>query len=343
MPQGRLILEQAVEPSRALAVGAALCDVVGPELPVVLYGAVLQGEARVLGRFQRASQVLPQDALAQGNVLRRTSGGSAVDAGDGISYVALALADRSALMSCPAQRLLNRNVRGALQGLRLAGVPANYFGRDFVSFEARPAVYVAWDADESGRVLLEFFINETRSCWPPASELAYPPRTDDVLRGREPTTLQEAGAHAVGLGALETFAQGYAKGFATEWQRASPDSLQVTVAAPLSPQDELPDIALGWSYPLEEAIGFVSAGVALDEGGKFSAVRLCGDFFAHRSCASALERQLLGVTPTQETVGRAVDGAYATSGYDVEGIRSMRTIQEAILQAVAVARREDER
>ena len=342
MPQGRLIFEEAVDPARALAVGAELANHVSGEFPVALYGATLQGNAYVLGRYQRLSQVLPADASARATVLRRSSGGSALSVGDGASYAALALHDRSALMTCPPQRLLNRNVRGALQGLRLTGVAANYFGRDFISFEARPAVYIAWDADDAGRVLLEFFVCDNRSVWVPAAELAYPQRKEDVLRGREPTTLVEAGATARGIAALEKLAEGYAKGFRAEWQRDHAEQMNVAALLGLSLQDELPEIGYGWSHPLEEAIGFVSAGVALDAGGKIAGVRLAGDFFAHRACAAALERQLVGVAPNAEIVGRAVDAAYATPEHDVEGIRSMRTLQEAILQAVAVAQRENE-
>jgi hypothetical protein len=342
MPQGRLIIEQDVRPDRALAVGAALVQTLSSEQPVALYGATLQGAALVLGRYQRLTQALPSEVHPHLPVLRRASGGSTVHAGDGISYLALALHDRSALMNCPAQRLLNRNVRGALQGLRLAGVPANYFGRDFLSFEARPAVYVGWDADEAGHALLEFFVSDSRSCWLAPNEVGYPPRKEDVLRGRVPTTLADAGAHARGVQALEKIAEGYATGFQTEWQRDAPELMTVTAAPPLHARDELTQLGLSWSQPHEEAIGFVSAGAALDAGGKFSAVCLAGDFFAHRACAAALERMLVGVKPTTEGVGRAVDTAYAVPGHDVEGVRSMRTFQEAILDAVAAAKREGE-
>jgi hypothetical protein len=76
----------------------------------------------------------------------------------------------------------------------------------------------------------------------------------------------------------------------------------------------------------------------LDGAGKFSAVQLAGDFFAHRACAGVLERMLVGVTPGPEPVGRAVDAAYAHAAHDVEGIRSLRTLQDAILDAAAAAR-----
>jgi hypothetical protein len=342
MPQGRLTIEQDARPDHALAVGAALAQTLSQTQPLALYAATLQGAALVLGRYQRVSQALPRDSAGGTLVLRRSSGGSTVHAGSGISYIALALHERSVLMKCPAQRLLNRNVRGALQGLRMAGVPANYFGRDFLSFEARPAVYVGWDEDEAGRVLLEFFVSDSRSCWLAANQSGYPARKEDVLRARLPTTLEEAEAHARGTQALEKIAEGYAKGFNASWLREPSEPSAVTVAAPVSEREELAQLGLSWSPPLEEAIGFVSAGVSLDAAGKFSAVRLAGDFFAHRGCGAALERMLIGVTPTTDGVGRAVDAAYAASGHDVEGVRSMRSLQESILDAVGAAEREAE-
>jgi hypothetical protein len=342
MPRGRLFIEQDARPERALAAGASLLGLLSTEQPLAMYGATLQGEAIVLGNYQRASQALAQDAQKRLPPLRRRSGGSSVLAGTGISYVALALHDRASLMACPPQRLLNRNVRGALQGLRLAGVPANYFGRDVLSFEARPAVYVGWDADDQDHVLLEFFVSDQRSCWPDAATYGYPPRKEDVLRGRTPTTLQEANARALGTQALEKIAEGHAAGFHVDWQSEAPTLL---AAADVSADDarEAPaQLALHWSLPCEEAIGFVSAGVALDGSGKFSAVSLAGDFFAHRACAGALERMLLGVTPNAEMVARAVDGAYAHPARDFEGVRNLRSLQDAILDAADSAMRAGE-
>jgi hypothetical protein len=337
MPAGRLCIESQVEPARALRLGAALTEAVSAEQPVAMYAATLSNDALVLGAYQLAAQALPSMPEAQrGPTLRRRSGGATVRAGAGISYVALALHDRSALMACPPQRLLNRNVRGCLQGLRLAAVQANYFGRDFLSLAARPAVYVGWAADDAGSVLLEFFLSEQRSCWLSPHEIGYPPRTQDGLRGNTPTTLEEAGANAHGSALLEKLAEGHAKQFAVAWQPTPSESLP----AADSPSDKLGERRLFWSTPREEAIGFVSAGVALDAVGKLASVRLAGDFFAHQACAITLERMLLGVRPSADMVGPAVDAAYAHPQHDFEGVRNLRNLQESILDAADAASRD---
>jgi hypothetical protein len=336
MPDARLFIEPEADVETALRRGAGLYSELSAAQPVTLYGAALRGDALVMGAYQLRSQALPNAPGAAERALRRRSGGATVRAGAGITYIALALADRSAVMSCPPQRLLNRNVRGALQGLRLAGVPANYFGRDFLSLGARPAVYVGWDADEQGRVLFEFFFGEQRSCWPSPAELGYPVRSEDPMRGHTPTTLVEAGASAFGRTLIERVAQGYTKGYGITFQS------ELAALPPLAASEPEPaaERELCWSQPREESIGFVSAGVGLDPAGRFAHVRLGGDFFAHRACPVTLERVLLGVTPTTEMVARAVDAAYAEPRHDVEGVRSLKTFQEAILDAAEAAKAE---
>jgi len=317
----------------ALRTGAALLDACSPSLPVALYLAPLAGDALVLGRHQLAQQTLAHGASA----LRRATGGNIVRAGSGILYAALALADRSSLMACPPGRLLNRNVRGMLAGLRLAGAKTNYFGRDFLSIGAQPAAYVGWDAAVSGGVLFEFFVSVTRSCFVPEAELGYPPRVEPALRGQTPTTLQDAGVAPSAEPIFEHIAAGHAKTFSVTWRAADAASITPHPGEPPSSEDTAEVRELVWSSPREEAIGFVSAGLRLDSAGKVAAVRVAGDFFAHRGCMSTLERVLLGVSPTPELVGRAVDAAFSHASYDVEGIRSLRTFQDAIIDAAAAA------
>jgi hypothetical protein len=270
MPIGRLFIEQGATPARALAAGGSLWTVLSSEQPVAIYATQLRGEALVLGRHQRVSQALSADAARLRPVLRRSSGGATVDVGDGVSYVALALRERSTLM---------------------------------------------------------------------ASQLGYPPRQDDPLRGRTPTTLEEAGADLTGPLMLEQFAQGYSTGYKVEWHQEKAALLSAPDAELLAPREDPREYALSWSAPREEAIGFVSAGVALDGAGKIDQLSMAGDFFAHRACAETLERTLLGVSPSSELIARAVDTAYAQPAHDFEGVRNLRSLQEAILDAADLAKR----
>ncbi len=354
MPEARLYIEEEAAPAVALDRASAMWDAVATDAqyPVAMYGTALRGDAWVLGAYQHAGQVLPSPQVLPGNAMpplvRRHSGGVMLRAGEGITYAALALRDRHALMPCPRSRILNRNVRGALQGLRLAGIIAHYFGRDFLSVEARPIAYVGWGARADGRVLLEFFFCDAQVCFVPPRELGYPARRDDPFRGKDPWTLEQAHLHThrppdappriSGGRLVEHLAEGYRAGYQAAFERCEiPQAWQAREArAGLAPD---PDAAeLHWSHPIEEAIGFVSAGVSLDSAAKLSRVRMSGDFFADEACAITLERMLVGVAPSADHIGRAVDAAYGQTGSDVEGVRDLRTFQTAILDAVARAR-----
>ncbi len=340
MPKARLCIEEQLDPALAIGRGRACWQACTPSTPVSLYGASLQGQTVVLGAYQQAHQALADAGSTGLPVLQRSTGGGSVLAGTGIVYVALGLYDRSALMSCPPLRILNRNVRGALQGLRLAGANAHYFGRDFLSVELRPAAYVAWQAAADGRVLVELFISDRSSCWLQAAQVGYPPRNEDPFRGKLPITLQEAGARVHDAALVESIAQGYASGFACEWQKQplSPQELaQAEVTSAAQAQATQRD-ALTWSAVYEESIGFVSAGVALDGAGKLRDVQLAGDFFCDDAGAAGLRRALSGVTPSADMLGRALDAVYGRSGHELEGVRSLQTFQEAILDAVQRAR-----
>jgi hypothetical protein len=354
MPNARLYIEDDVEPAVALERAGATWRSVDADWPVAMYGATLRGEAWLLGAHQHAGQVLPgrEPGSAGGApsvVLRRATGGIAVRGGDGITYVALALRDRSSLMPCPRARILNRNVRGVLSGFRKAGIIAHYFGRDFITIDARPATYVGWAARTDGRVLLEFLVCETSSCFIAPRELGYPAPTNDPLRGKEPWTLQQAVGTVIGSDTrepvrgrslIEHLADGYRSGWnATFEPTAIPEAwtrthADVRVGLPPDPDAS----ALHWSHPIEEAIGFISAGVSIDGAGKLARVRMCGDFFADDACAITLERMLIGVAPSPDHIARAIDNAYGQAGHDIEGVRDLHTFQTAILDAVARAR-----
>lgn len=327
MPAGQLIFQSQVAVQQAVERGAVLPEHVSPESPVALYAATLTGDALCLGRYQHEAQVLG-DASGTKNWWRRSTGGAALRAGEGVTYVALALHDRSSLLQCPAGRLLNRNVRGVLTGLRHAGLQINYFGRDFLSHGNEPVSYVAWDLRETGQLLLELFVAHSQAWFVPASELAYPDRNEPALRGRTPTTIERVQPKLAPEALFRAIADGHARGFDVIWTER--DSVAVTHTETRTLFGAEPLI---WSSPREEAIGFVSAGVALDANGKIVRVRVAGDFFAHRACTTTLETRLSGASPDPLVVGEAVDAVFARSGYDVEGIRSLSVIRDAILEA----------
>ncbi|HET8939747.1 MAG TPA: hypothetical protein VFN67_40185 [Polyangiales bacterium] len=331
MPAGQLLFQPQVAVQAALARGAGLPEHVSPECPVALYAATLSGEAVCLGRYQHEAQVLGA-ASESSEWCRRATGGAAVRAGVGVMYVALALHDRSSLLRCPPGRVLNRNVRGVLTGLRHAGLQINYFGRDFLSHGSEPVIYVAWDLRETGQLLLELFVAHSEAWFVPATQLAYPARNEPALRGRAPTTIDRVQPNLAPEAVFRAIADGHARAFDVIWTEADSVAIAQTESVAAT-REQLGLEPLSWSSPREEAIGFVSAGVGLDANGKFVRVHVAGDFFAHRACTATLETRLRGASPDAVVVGEAVDAVFARSGYDVEGIRSLSVIRDVILEA----------
>lgn len=341
----RVQLDGPLDAASALGGAAALALELDAACPAALYAAPLEGEAIVLGAHQRAESALapgwlPSSAAAR--VLRRVSGGAAVLAGEGRLYVALVLREPSALTACPPGKVLNRYARGVLGGLRTLGVPANYFGRDFVSAGAEPVSYIGWSVQPDGQCWVESFIALNRPFALPAELNGYPRRSEPAFRGRPLTTVRASTAHAPldAAAVLEAVANGHLRAFGAERVEQPPSTQErqsaerLAAATRVSP-DERP---LSWSAPVEDAIGFVEAGVALDRDGRLAELSVCGDFFQHADCPVALRDELLGQPADSEIVGAALDRVYAAGPGLIEGLRSLRSLQAALLDAAQRAR-----
>jgi hypothetical protein len=343
MPEGRLFLDGPRHASDALARGQALAAGASAERPVVFYGAPLELSAVVLGAYQHAGHALNREALSALAlpVLRRRTGGSAVWAGDGLLYVALGLHDASALMGCPPGKILNRNVRGLLAGVRSLGVPAHYFGRDFVSFGTDPGAYVAWDEASDGKVLLEAFVALDTPFTLPVPLPGYPVAREPALRGKTPATLRSAGATQTAGEVLAALTDGYARAFAVAFTPDPPSASELADSSARRDQqtvDVADDGALCWSAPVEEAIGFISAGARLDGTGRFAEVALGGDLLQHRACPEQLRNELCGSEPDPDRIGAALDRVYAARPGLIEGVRSLGSLRGALLDAAQRAR-----
>ncbi len=125
----------------------------------------------------------------------RGQGELALELPAGTLLVGLALAHDSVLLDTPADRVLNRNVRGLLRGLR-----AQYFGTEHLVVGGRPVAWVGFDRDATGRVLLVAAIGVAH----PISTT--PPTT---LRGRPYASLRELGDAAAASELARRILAGY--------------------------------------------------------------------------------------------------------------------------------------
>ena len=113
----------------------------------------------------------------------------------GSLVVGLALLDDSVLTPTPAGKVLNRNVRGLLRGLR-----AQYFGTQHLVVGGRPVAWLGCEHDDAGRLLLTAIVGVE-------APLATVPITD--LRGRAWASLCELGDRDSFEGLAERVVAGY--------------------------------------------------------------------------------------------------------------------------------------
>jgi hypothetical protein len=311
--------ESDVPVSHALAIGRAAHAATHGATRVFVYAASLRGDARVLGEYQRE-----EDALASSNgaaVHRRLTGGPAVVAGDGTFYLALALADASAIMECPTDRVLNRNVRPLLAALRDLGASAHYFGREFISVDRRPAALVAWTRHPSGSVLLESVLGVERSFALPDDELGVQPETPRML-GKAPIRLADA---------MPAFT---ARSLASEVVRAcaakKPFDAVERALDPYPPRLFVPP-RVEWSRAREIPIGIVRAGLRLDEARAIEDAVIAGDFFQDAVAPERLRAALIGAAPTPERLRDAVERTYGAPGA-IEGVKTLQPILDCFLE-----------
>lgn len=338
----RWIVESGVAPARALAVGSLLAARVSQDdaPPAILYGAGLTGDALVLGRWQRTENAVRHSELDVETtpLLRRTTGGPSTMAGDGIVYLALCLRHASALIDCPHDRVLNRNVRGMLGGLSKGGIGAHYSGRQWLSVDRRPVALVGWDREPDGRVMVELFVSHQRTFAPPPELDAYPKPSEPPFQGKVPVTLQELWSDPVEPEELVRWiAEGHPERFGEELtlERRSLDDDERTRAGDagarfvVDPGDE---DDLSWSAPREVPIGYLSAGVRVADGA-IEAAEVAGDFFQDADAPRVLRDKLVGQPPDPETVAGAVNDTWDGNKRVIEGIKELEPIVDALLEA----------
>jgi hypothetical protein len=248
-------------------------------------------------------------------LVRRGSGGPHVRVGPGTLWLTLALARPSALVPCTAEKLVNRYVRPILRALTKTAGIAHYFGRDWISVAKRPVGWIGFSHDAaSGRATIEAFLAvRVPFSGPRASFL-----------GREPATLEEVAKTALYLDVIaDAIVDAYGGGEAFDLARAD------EIDAEANP----PGAQAPWSARVAEVIGDVCAG--RDASGR---LRVGGELLASRDAIAALEAALARLSPSElldeATVAGFVDDAFRRPGVVLEGVRSLKSVRDAILGAL---------
>jgi hypothetical protein len=230
----------------------------------------------------------------------------------------LRLPRSDALLPATPDKLLNRLVRPLLGALtRASGVPARYFGRDWVSVEGSPVALVAFGHEAaSGRCLFEAIagVRTSIAASARASFLGKPARTLEEVAGKAVDPAEVAAA----------IAAAYAKA-ASEVRPREPE--------PFVSGEKRVEAQPPWSAMREEAIGPVGAGP--DASGK---LRVGGELMASRDAIARLE-DLAGALPPDagvDDVGRVVDDVFGDAsgrGALLFGVRSLGSIRDVLVEA----------
>jgi hypothetical protein len=280
----------------------------------VLTVAEPQDAAVVLGAFQRSSEI---GGANERLILRRGSGGAACLVSRGTVWIELALARSDALVACTPDKLLNRYVRPLLRAMTgMTGVPANYFGRDWISAAHRPIALVSFAHEATtNAALFEAVV---------AVDAPFASGGRPSFLGKEPATLGAIAGRPVASGTLvERIVESYSA-LATS---------VVDVADEPPSRDAIGERVLAdppWDATRDEAIGLVAAG--RDETGR---LRVGGELIASGDAVARLE-ELLATLPegaTVDDVGALVDDTMTTRGAVTFGVRSLASIRDVIVAA----------
>jgi len=161
------IVQPRLAPATSLAADGHFLHVVGRPSRTrvgILRIYELTGDVVSLGRYHLVPNAQVQDAA---QLVRRHSGGRAVAFGDGFIGLSLVLPHRSALFSddpialAPYQ-VMNRYVRGILEGCKLVNLSAFYPGRDLITVDRRVLGLVSFEVDHNGALLFEAVIANRR-------------------------------------------------------------------------------------------------------------------------------------------------------------------------------------
>jgi hypothetical protein len=342
----------AVDPLRELASTAQLMASVarGRERGEggALQLATLRGEGLALGRYQRIACVLatspgPSDPGQRStNVVRRLTGGHATAYGDGILSLSLILPAPSAWLPAaeriPAEKLLNRYVRGLLRALSALGAPAFYPGRDCVIVAARPVAYVSCERDAAGVCLVQAIVGLSRSFRVEQSGPSGPEEEEALV---QPTALVELVRGPADLGRRlgEELLGAYAARHGLSLDDSPPSELEAQAVTEREArlrvqglrEDSLEEMV--GSGPFTTPIGSLEAYVALDQSRTLQRVRLFGDFIADSAGVAELE-DALRMRPAQwDSVDAAVERILGDAEHFTLGLRERQTVTHAVLEA----------
>jgi lipoate-protein ligase A len=333
------IVSRQLAPRQRLAADRRLLAEVGSTRRGVLRVDGLSGRVLALGRYHACPEGAAGIAL-----LRRQSGGRAVAAGDGFVGVSLALPHRAALFAddplalAPAQ-VMNRYVRGLLEGCKRAGAGAFYPGLDAVTVDGRMIALVGFEVAPSGATLFEavLAVGGEFASLPVLLDLADPAGVVParVLGADETTSLGRELGRVPDIDEIaDRIRRGYEERLGVVCvERVEPVvEVEAAVEAKWLASRRARD-TLDRRGSVSTLLGVLEARFALS-GGRIEEVVFTGDFLADSAGIECLEQSLRGCVAERAVMAAVVQRVFADAQHFVLGIGPPATFVDALMRGV---------
>lgn len=344
------VTQRGVDPARSLAADRHFMHSVrraSRSRNAVLRVYSFGGDAVSIGRFHLA----PTCATSGVGIHRRLSGGRAVPFGDGFVGVSLVLPHRSALYSddpfflAPYQ-VMNRYVRGLLEAFKLAGIPAFYPGRDFITVDRRVLGLVSFETDEAGSLVFEAILANTRdfSLLPELIQEVDPTGVVkiELLPPSAVTSLsRELGNELSFEEVAEMVCRGFAKQFGAVIEPHALSPLEAQAIDAVAAREFSSAAWLGQRRFREDLdrhatlwiqLGSFEAYYAVEQDRFLKDILFSGDFLANAASVEQLEHDLRLCPIDWRAVDAVANEIYARPENYILGIGRLRTIADMILR-----------
>jgi lipoate-protein ligase A len=348
------IVQSGVAPGMSLAADSHFLHAVGRPSRTrigVLRVYDFPGDVLSVGRYH----MVPDHSPAAGGVQlhRRHSGGRAVPFGDGFVGVALVLPQRSALFStdpfalAPYQ-VMNRYVRGILEGCKLVNVPAFYPGRDVITVDRRVLGLVSFEVDRTGALLFEGIIANRRDFSAGARMLDAVDQSGvikaEMLTPDGTTSLaRELGIELSLEEVAEMLRRGFEKHFNLAFETHALSALEAhaidaTAAHEfhdgrwLRQRHARPDLD---HHALERVqLGVLEAHFSLEQERFIKEIVFAGDFLANSPAIERLERDLRLCAAEWRAIDAAASEIFTQSENYILGIGRLRAIADTVCKGI---------
>ena len=310
------------------------------------------GTVLALGRYHLAPGFRN---TSDGVVLhRRQSGGRALPFGDGYVGLSLILPHRSAWYSPDAHALapyqvLNRYVRGILEGYRTIGVHAFYPGRDFITVDGRVLGAVSFETDEQGAMLFEAILANTRdfATLPELLEVVDPAGTvkAEMLAADGSTCLtRELGTSLTVEEVAEVLQRGYAKLFPLAFEPHTYSALESQAIQAIGSHEFQTDTWLRQRRPRADLdhsatmwgqLGVFETYYSLEQDRFLKELVFSGDFIANSPAIARLERELRLCPAEWRAIDAAASAIFSQPDNFILGIGKVRVIADTIVRGLS--------